>query len=60
MTVASKEERCLTYLDSIPYTCYEVAHCWEPSCVRASFDTMRDSFKFSLKVYLAFYGVSFL
>ena len=43
---------------SVPFTCYEVAHTWTPSCPKASLMVARDSMKFSLKVYATFYGVS--
>uniref|UniRef100_H2ZM34 Transmembrane protein 135 n=1 Tax=Ciona savignyi TaxID=51511 RepID=H2ZM34_CIOSA len=43
------------WTDSAPYTCYEIGHTWEPTCTGAFFDTMRDSLKFSLKVYTSFY-----
>ena len=47
---------CLFYL---PHTSYELGHTWTPSATQAVLDTLRDSFKFSLKVYLTFYAVSF-
>nr|XP_002129471.2 transmembrane protein 135 isoform X1 [Ciona intestinalis] len=46
------------WTDSVPYTCYEIGHTWEPRCTIASLDTIRDSLKFSLKVYLTFYTVT--
>nr|CAB3267038.1 transmembrane protein 135 [Phallusia mammillata] len=62
MTVLSKPQvpHRISFFDSVPYTCYEVAHTWEPSCTYSFLHTVRDSFKFSLQVYLAFYLVTTL
>ena len=46
------------YFDTLPYTCYECAHTWEPSCIISWYDTLKDSMKFSLKIYVGFYMVS--
>lgn len=42
MTVLSK---------TVPYTCYEVGHCWEPACSKAAFEICIISFIESCKIY---------
>lgn len=44
----------------LPHSSYEIGHTWTPSPTRATLDTLRDSMRFSLKVYLTFYTVSCL
>ncbi|XP_041461388.1 transmembrane protein 135-like isoform X1 [Lytechinus variegatus] len=39
-------------------TCYELGHCWTPSCVAATLSVGKASVKYSLKLYTAFYLVS--
>ena len=42
----------------LPHTSYEVGHTWTPSPTKATLETLRDSMRFSLKVYVTFYAVS--
>ncbi|XP_041461389.1 transmembrane protein 135-like isoform X2 [Lytechinus variegatus] len=41
-------------------TCYELGHCWTPSCVAATLSVGKASVKYSLKLYTAFYLISAL
>ncbi|XP_076466586.1 transmembrane protein 135-like isoform X2 [Babylonia areolata] len=41
-------------------TCYELGHCWTPSCVQASKDVAKDVFTEALKIYGALYLVTAL
>ncbi|XP_076824690.1 transmembrane protein 135-like [Clavelina lepadiformis] len=63
MAVNSKFQATTTtlgYFDSVPYTCYEMGHTWEPSCILAFFRMLQDSFKFSVKLYTVFYMAPFI
>ena len=35
----------------VPETCYEVIHCWNPSCLTVCFETWWNGLKVSLKLY---------
>ena len=50
MTVLSK---------TLPYSCYELGHCWDPVCSKACFEIMIVSFIESCKIYGIVYLVSF-
>ena len=54
------DEKKVSFCHGLSYTCYEIGHTWTPSCYLAAWQTARDSFRFSIKVYCTFYGVSFL
>ncbi|KAL8582588.1 hypothetical protein ACOMHN_059797 [Nucella lapillus] len=41
-------------------TCYELGHCWTPSCLQASKDVAKDVFREALKIYGALYLVTAL
>ncbi|CAK8678709.1 unnamed protein product [Clavelina lepadiformis] len=62
MVVHSKfqSDTVLSYSGSIPYTCYEIGHTWEPGCVKTFFQTFCDAFKFSIRVYTVFYLATFV
>ncbi|KAK7082835.1 hypothetical protein SK128_017091 [Halocaridina rubra] len=40
-----------TYSKILPYSCYELGHCWEPSCARSSFEICIISFIESCQIY---------
>ncbi|XP_022082156.1 transmembrane protein 135-like isoform X2 [Acanthaster planci] len=41
-------------------SCYEMCHCWNPSCIGASWDIAKASWRYSFRTYLIFYTVSSL
>ncbi|XP_038078043.1 transmembrane protein 135-like isoform X2 [Patiria miniata] len=41
-------------------SCYEMCHCWNPSCIGASWDIAKASYKFSFRTYVIFYTISTL
>ena len=47
----------IAWSKTVPYTCYELGHCWTPSCKQAFADIAIDGFKYSLKVYGTLYLV---
>jgi len=51
-------EHNLPFFYGYPYTCYEIAHTWEPRCHKALWMIVKDSFKSSLKIYGIFYGIT--
>ncbi|KAL4232754.1 hypothetical protein ACF0H5_007442 [Mactra antiquata] len=42
----------------VEYTCYELGHCWTPSCRQASFDVFKDVFREALKIYGSLYFIA--
>ncbi|XP_072178513.1 transmembrane protein 135-like [Diadema setosum] len=41
-------------------TCYELGHCWSPTCLGATFSIARAATQYSLKLYAVFYLISHL
>ena len=39
-------------------SCYELGHCWTPSCLQASQDVAKDVFSEAVKIYGALYLVN--
>ncbi|XP_039265289.2 transmembrane protein 135-like [Styela clava] len=62
MSVISKigSDKILGPLDSVHYTCYEVGHTWNSSCLLTYLDTFHKAFAYSLKLYAPFYALSAL
>ncbi|KAK2143274.1 hypothetical protein LSH36_858g00055 [Paralvinella palmiformis] len=45
----------IAWSKTVPYTCYELGHCWTPHCSQAFTDIAIDAFKYALKVYGTLY-----
>lgn len=58
--MSNQSKEVLSLFSTVPYTCYEVAHTWEPSCYKVFTNNVKDSYKQCLMIYIPFYMTNFL